>query len=84
MQISNMFIFKRNPIIRTLRHTRRFREIAGILIKYGFSEFLDALKLSRGKGPIGKLVPEKEKVRAEKHSRWQRIRMALEELDLIL
>ncbi len=80
MQISNMFIFKRNPIIRTLRHTRRFREIAGILIKYGFSEFLDALKLSRRKGPIGKLVPEKEKVRAEKHSRWQRIRMALEEL----
>lgn len=73
-------IFSKNPVARTLRHTRRFRDIAGILIKYGFSEVLDTLKLGRSKGTIGWLLPKRGKELARKYTRWQRLRMALEEL----
>ncbi|MBN2552484.1 MAG: hypothetical protein JXB06_06925 [Spirochaetales bacterium] len=73
-------IFSRNPIKRALRHTRRFRDIAGILIKYGFGEILDALSLGRSRGLIGRLLPKRGKELARRYTSWQRLRMALEEL----
>jgi ubiquinone biosynthesis protein len=73
-------LFAKNPIARALRHTRRFRQIARILIRYGFSEFLDTLKLGGTKGLVGKILPKKEKELAQKYTRWQRLRMVLEEL----
>ena len=73
-------LFARSPIVRTLRHTRRFREIARILIKYGFSEVLDALNLGRGRGLISRLLPKQGRELARRYTRWQRLRMALEEL----
>jgi ubiquinone biosynthesis protein len=72
--------FTENPVARTLRHTRRFRDVAGILIKYGFSEILDALRLGRNRGLVGRLLPNKGRELARRYTRWQRLRMALEEL----
>ena len=52
----------------------RAREILGILIKYGFQDWVS-------KNGLGKyLVTRKRLARIEKYNQWERIRMAVEEL----
>ena len=52
----------------------RAREILGILIKYGFQDWVS-------KNGLGKyLVTRKRLARIERYSQWERIRMAIEEL----
>ncbi|MHC1600670.1 MAG: ABC1 kinase family protein [Candidatus Methanospirareceae archaeon] len=67
-------------ISRTYRHVNRYREIIAILVKYGFGDILAKLELQKhlefGKGFIlGKAATEIAAL-----SRWERVRMALEEL----
>ena len=67
---------------RTYRHLNRYRQILGILIKYGFGDIIERLNidqyieiglqmLSTSKRPV---------VHVQKHSRAERIRMTIEEL----
>lgn len=52
----------------------RAREIIGIVVKYGFQDWVS----SNGMGRY--LVTKKRLARIERYSKWERIRMALEEL----
>ena len=75
-----MPIRKIGVISRTYRHINRYREIIAILVKYGFGDVLAKLELQKhlefGKGfALGKAAAEMAAI-----SRWQRVRMALEEL----
>ncbi len=63
------------------RHIMRYRQIIGIILKYGFGNIIDAMNIDRYIESGLQLIPFvriHEKV--EKLSRNQRIRMALEEL----
>lgn len=67
-------------INRTIKNIRRTREILGILLKYGFEEVISETALRN-------LVSEKRRARWSREdrsvlefSRWERIRMAVEEL----
>jgi len=52
----------------------RAREIIGIIVKYGLSDWVR-------KGGLGKyLVSKKRMARIERYNQWERIRMAIEEL----
>jgi len=75
-----MPIRKIGVMSRTYRHINRYREIIAILVKYGFGDVLAKLELQKhldfGKGFIlGKTAAEIAAL-----SRWERVRMALEEL----
>jgi ubiquinone biosynthesis protein len=69
----------RIPLVdRSYRSLKRYREIVGVLFRYGFGEVLGRMNITRylrigRRRPIGVEV-------VEKHSFYQRIRMALEEL----
>jgi len=52
----------------------RAREIIGIIVKYGLSDWVS-------KGGLGKyLISKKRMARIERYNQWERIRMAIEEL----
>jgi len=52
----------------------RAREIIGIIVKYGLSDWVS-------KGGLGKyLVSKKRMARIERYNQWERIRMAIEEI----
>jgi ubiquinone biosynthesis protein len=75
-----MPIRKIGVISRTYRHINRYREIIAILVKYGFGDILAKLGLQKhldfSKGFIlGKAATEIAAL-----SRWERVRMALEDL----
>lgn len=65
---------------RTIQNIKRLREIVGVLLKYGFEDFITQTQLRR-------FVPRKRRVTWQRRgqlvfelSRWERIRMAAEEL----
>lgn len=68
-------------VSKRYRHLRRYQQIIGIILKYGFENIIDAMKIDRYIESGLQLIPfvsPHEKV--EKLSNNQRIRMALEEL----
>jgi ubiquinone biosynthesis protein len=65
---------KLSRIGTTVSELGRAREIVGIVVKYGFSEWVS----TNGLGKY--LVSRKRLARIEKYSKWERIRMAVEEL----
>ncbi len=60
-------------------HVRRFRQIVGVVVKYGFGDIIDLIKINRYL-KFGKAVFKKRKKELEVLSRPQRVRLALEEL----
>ena len=58
----------------TVSEIGRAREIIGIIVKYGFSEWVRSNDLGKY------LVTKKRYARIEKYNKWERIRMAVEEL----
>lgn len=67
---------RRGPV-----HIRRFGEIVGVLIKYGFGDILASLNIERYASIVKRFGPGKAGVRAaRKVSRAERVRLALEEL----
>lgn len=77
-----MFSIKNiGKVSRRYRHLRRYQQIIGIILKYGFENIIDAMNIEHYIESGLQLIPfvnVHEKV--EKLSRNQRIRMALEEL----
>ncbi len=70
----------RIPLIdRSYRSLKRYREIVGVLVKYGFGELLDRMNITRYLR-LGRRRLLRSVEIAEKYSFYQRIRMALEEL----
>ena len=65
---------------RTYRHAKRYKEILTVLVKYGFGDLVDALKIKE-KIEIGiEKISGKQPERMETLSRPERVRMTLQEL----
>jgi ubiquinone biosynthesis protein len=73
-------IRKLGVIGRTYRNLNRYRQILAVLLKYGFGDILELLKLDQYVEAGLKLITKKQPVHLEKLTRPQGLRMALEEL----
>lgn len=67
-------------IRRGYRHLNRYRQILAVLIKYGFGELVDTLKIDQYFEIGLQILSRKPRDRVEQFSRAERVRMALEEL----
>ncbi|MGB2697115.1 MAG: AarF/UbiB family protein [Candidatus Zixiibacteriota bacterium] len=66
-------------IDKRTRNLRRYRQIIGVLVKYGFGHILDQIRI----GPylrLGRKIFAREKPEVEKLNYAQRIRLAMDEL----
>ena len=71
---------KIEAIGRTYRHINRYKQILRILIKYGFEDLLENLKIEHYLEIGFRLFTKKPRNRLEKLTRAERVRLALEEL----
>ena len=62
------------------RHIGRYGEIVSVLVKYGFDDLLFRLNIERYLSAGKRFFRVKPKVRVQEYSKWDRIRMAIEEL----
>jgi ubiquinone biosynthesis protein len=62
------------------RHISRYGEIASVLVKYGFGDLLSRLNIEKYLSVGKRLFRVKQRKHIEAISRWDRVRMALEEL----
>ena len=73
-------IRKIGVIGRTYRHLNRYRQILAILIKYGFEDVVERLKIDQYIEVGLQMISRKKGEREEKLTGAERIRMAFEEL----
>ena len=73
-------IRKIGVVSRTYRNLNRYRQILGVLFKYGFGDLIELLKIEQYIEVGLQLISKNRRDRIEKYSRPARIRMALEEL----
>jgi ubiquinone biosynthesis protein len=71
---------KRGSLSRTYRHVNRYREIVRVLVKHGFGDLITRSNLERYIDLGKKLLPGEGDAKIASLSRWERIRMVLEEL----
>ena len=68
-------------VSKRYRHLRRYQQILGIILKYGFENIIAAMNIDRYiESGLGLIPFVKSHKKVEKLSKNQRIRMALEEL----
>jgi ubiquinone biosynthesis protein len=65
---------------RTYRNLNRYRQILAVLFKYGFGDLLELLKIDQYVEVGLQMISRKQRVKVEKLSKPQGLRMALEEL----
>ncbi len=75
-----MHIRKLSRIGRTYRHIQRYSQIITVLIKYGFEDLIESLKLEQYIDAGLQILYRKRREKIERYSRSERVRMALEEL----
>ncbi len=75
-----MQIRKIGAVSRTYRHLNRYRQILSILFKYGFVDWLDQANIGQIFERGIQLISRSRRERMEKLTRFERIRMAVEEL----
>lgn len=73
-------IRKIGVIGRTYRHLNRYRQILTILIKYGFGDLVDILKVEQYLEVGLQILSRKRRQQVDRLTRAERVRMALEEL----
>ena len=73
-------IRKIGVIGRTYRHLNRYRQILTILIKYGFGDLVDILKVEQYLEVGLRIISRKRRHQVDRLTRAERVRMALEEL----
>ncbi len=73
-------IRKIGVIGRTYRHLNRYRQILGVLFKYGFGDLLERLKIEQYIEVGLQMISRKRSGRVERLTRPQRLRIAFEEL----
>jgi len=64
----------------TYKHIKRYRDIVMVLVRHGFGDLITNIKLQRHVDLGKKLVKSKGDVKIAPLSRWERVRLALEEL----
>lgn len=64
----------------TYRHFARYRQIIAILFKYGFEDIFGAFKVDKYVESFLHMISSKRREYLGKYSRFERVRMALEEL----
>jgi ubiquinone biosynthesis protein len=65
---------------RTYRNLKRYQQILAILFKYGFGDLLELLRIDQYVEVGLQMISRKQRVRVERLSKPQGLRMALEEL----
>ena len=65
---------------RTYRHINRYREIITVLFKHGFGDLITNSQIEKYLDFGKKFIPNKKIEKTTSLSRWERIRMVLEEL----
>ena len=73
-------IRKIGVIGRTYRHLARYRQILAVLIKYGFGDLIELLRIDQYIEIGLQVLTQKRREPVDKQSRAERIRMAFEEL----
>ena len=73
-------IRKIGVIGRTYRHLNRYRQILGILFRYGYGDLIDRLHIDEYIEIGLQMISKKRRERVEKLTRAERVRMAFEEL----
>jgi ubiquinone biosynthesis protein len=68
------------PLTRNFKILRRYRQIIGIAIKYGLQDILADADLGITGRVLTTLIPHGEEETLKKYNKWERIRMAVEEL----
>ncbi len=71
---------KRHSLKKTYAHTRRLQEIVSILIKYELTDYIKILRLDKSVKLYQQLAARQTVIANKKHTRWELIRMAIEEL----
>jgi len=71
---------KRASLSRTYRHMTRYREIIQVLVKHGFGDLITRSNVERYIDRGRKLLPGRSDAEIASLSRWERVRMVLEEL----
>jgi ubiquinone biosynthesis protein len=64
----------------TYRHFSRYRQIIAVLFKYGFEDILGSFKIDKYLEVFLQMISAKRKELLKKYSKFERARMALEEL----
>ncbi len=67
-------------LVRPVRPLRRYREIIGVLVKYGFEDVVDRMGLARYQAIGRRLLRLGERPGARRLTRAERVRCAIEEL----
>ncbi|MDY7009151.1 MAG: AarF/ABC1/UbiB kinase family protein [Planctomycetota bacterium] len=65
---------------RQYRHINRYRQIVSVLLKHGFGDLMGTLGLHRRLGMDKRRADRPEAIVTQTLTRWQRVRMAMEEL----
>jgi len=65
---------------RTYRHVNRYRQILTVLIKHGFGELVDQLRINQYIEVGWRLISREHREHVERQSVAERVRLALEEL----
>ena len=65
---------------RTYRHVQRYRQILAVLFRYGFGDVMETLKIEQYLEVGLQMISRKRREHIEKHSRAERVKMALVEL----
>ncbi|MDW7772437.1 MAG: AarF/ABC1/UbiB kinase family protein [Desulfobulbaceae bacterium] len=73
-------IRKLGAISRRYRHLNRYQRILRVLFKYGFNDIVELLHIDQYLESGLKMINKKPRELIEKHTRPERLRMALEEL----
>jgi len=75
-----MLLSKIGIVSRTYRHVARYRQILGVLFKYGFDDLINTLKIGQYVEVGLQLISRNRREHVETLTRAQRVRMVLEEL----
>jgi len=67
-------------VSRTYRHVNRYRQVLGVLIKYGFGDLVDRLRIAQYLEVGLQMISRERREHVAGLSSAQRVRMALEEL----
>ncbi len=67
-----------SSLSRSQQHLTRYRQIIGVLFKYGFEDVVSSLHLEKSLPKV--VLSEKRSEKIAKYNRWERIRMVMEEL----
>lgn len=67
-------------VLSQLKHARRYNKVIRVLLKHGFDDYVSRLSRSKRFSFFKLFFSRKRLLRAQRRSRWERMRMACEDL----